>query len=120
ADLHDLAPDAKIIEHRLGQPGVFFESLLVDRLSLRHLRLYQEFERRQYRLLFGFEVEGRLTFLFGTLSRHGRPRFRRDETYQPTAVPFSGGCTIWCLAEPGLAPAGQRGDDRCAAALGGI
>src|SRR5438270_4977496 len=70
ADLHELTADAKIIQHRLEQPGVFLEGLLVDRLSLGHWRLYQQFERGQYRLLFGFEVERRLTLLFGTLSRH--------------------------------------------------
>src|SRR5271170_5340928 len=44
ANLHDLTADAKILEHRLEQPGVFFESLFVDRLGLGRRRLYQELE----------------------------------------------------------------------------
>ena len=44
ANLHDLTADAKILEHRLEQPGVFFQGLLVDRLGLGHRRLYQELE----------------------------------------------------------------------------
>src|SRR5260370_41445587 len=42
ANLHDLTADAKILEHRLEQPGIFFESVLANRLGLARPRLHQE------------------------------------------------------------------------------
>src|SRR4051794_2639426 len=80
ANLHDLTADAKILEHRLEQPGVFFQGLFVDRLSLGHRRFYQELEGGQDRLLLGFEVERRLALSFGTFSWCVRPRRWSDET----------------------------------------
>src|SRR6516225_3014412 len=85
ANLYYLTADAEILQHRLEKACVFSQRFLVDLLGLDYLRSCQKFEGGQRRLLAWYEIECRLSLLFGTLPRCERLRPRRDKTDEPAA-----------------------------------
>src|SRR6202043_2755521 len=117
ANLDDLTPNAKVLQYRLEQPSILFESLFVDYLGSDRRRFRQELERRQYRLRPRLEIERRLPFLFGAPSLSERPRFGRNKTDEPAPISLAVGWPVEAMSESGLAVVRQWSGHRRATQL---